>query len=87
MNNKRKQRGLRDTKVRGQKADGRKQKQQSGLRRRKVKLPTPVCRQAGLPSAGRQRAGLPGNVDMITGSAFLRAYSAKAGRGVRPTCP
>jgi hypothetical protein len=36
------------------------------------------------------RAGLPGNVDMITGSAFLPAYPAKTGqarRGIQPTCP
>ena len=33
------------------------------------------------------RAGLPGNVEMITRSAFLPACPAKAGRGIKPTCP
>jgi len=32
------------------------------------------------------RAGLPGNVDMITGSAFLPAPAAGR-RGIQPTCP
>ena len=36
--------------------------------------------------AGRHKAGLPGNVDMITGSAFLSAPAAGR-RGIQPTCP
>ena len=32
------------------------------------------------------RAGLPGNVDVVTGSAFLPAPAAGR-RGIKPTCP
>jgi len=46
-----------------------------------MKLPAPAYRQAGT------RAGLPGNLDMIIGSALLPAYPPKAGRGIKPTCP
>jgi hypothetical protein len=46
-----------------------------------MKLPAPAYRQAGT------RAALPGNVNMIIGSAFLLSYPAKAGRGIQPTCP
>jgi hypothetical protein len=38
-----------------------------------------------LPS-GRHTAGPPGNLDMITGSAFLPAPVAGR-RGIQPTCP
>jgi len=37
-----------------------------------------------------QRVGLPGDVNMTIGSAFLPAYPAmtgQAGRGSQPTCP
>jgi hypothetical protein len=36
---------------------------------------------------GRHRAGLPGNVNMVIGSAFLPANPAKAGQGIKPTGP
>ena len=45
---------------------------------------------------GRHRAGLPGNVEIITGSALtplwesvtaLPSYPSKAGREIQPTCP
>ena len=47
-------------------------------------LPTPVPTAGG---AGRHRAGLLRNVDIISQSAFLPAYPARAGRGIKPTCP
>ena len=40
-----------------------------------MKLPAPVCRQAGT------RQGLPGNALTITRLAFLPAYPAKTGQG------
>ena len=36
---------------------------------------------------GQARQGLPGDVDIIAGSAFLPAYPVNPGRGIQPTCP